>query len=394
MKILVVTSKLPYPPTGADEQDRYHGVRILQGLGHSVTILAKRAAYQSDADILAMSSTLHAPVRVSPYSSNTWTLHRLADLRWLDGASFEYGRLGTVSDFRAAITEVKPEIIWADGSYAWPLIQVAHAYQIPIIVRSLQIESAHLFVDHGVTFGTLARAVGKHLGEYTLARNADCVVALNHEEEQLYRTMGADTTITIPLRNLPAVVEEAPVSYGVTDRIRVLFGGSTFTVQHNLEGALRILMRVAPEIECQAPGTFTFHITGAKFPDEVRARLPANVIYEGYRNDYSEFVRSMDIALATSLGSVGMHGKLFEPLARGIPTIGESKALGGYPFVDGETIILAETPDQIIDALLRFRDVRVRARIGSAARALSEKLFSRATVSGLVAHAINLTVGS
>jgi len=41
MNILVITPQFPYPPTGACEQDRIAGFKLLKELGHAVTVLSK-----------------------------------------------------------------------------------------------------------------------------------------------------------------------------------------------------------------------------------------------------------------------------------------------------------------------------------------------------------------
>jgi len=72
-----------------------------------------------------------------------------------------------------------------------------------------------------------------------------------------------------------------------------------------------------------------------------------------------------------------MHGKLFAPVAYGIPTVTVPYALAGFPFKGGEHILSGETPEETVEELLSLRSLEAREKIGRAGRTLSEELFSR-----------------
>lgn len=383
-RILVVTSKLPYPATGADEQDRFEGIRLLKEIGCEVSVIAKAAAYQKEADRTAMESALGVPVDIVPYGHRDLTLSRLTDWKYLDGAAFEYAdpmmRLAVTKE----IERFKPDIVWLDGSFIWPLIPLVRKHKLKVIVRSLQIESTHVFADEGFSVPNMARAFAKHLGEQYMAQNADVVVAINRNEEELYRNMGAKHVVTIPLRQLPSILEKGGIEYRSATPMRVLFTASTFSVTHNRQGAEKVFSEIAPKLEKEAPGEFVIHMTGAKLPEEDIRALPKNVHYEGYIPDFDAFMKTMDIAITQSLGVVGMHGKLFAPVAQGIPTVTQCFALAGFPFKDGEHLLFGETPSAVVEKLLSLRDRAVREQIGSGGRKLSQQLFARVVLQDIL----------
>lgn len=373
MKILVVTPKLPWPANGADEQDRLEGIRMLQELGHEVRVVAKVASYQGG-KAEEMSQALKVPVTGVPYTKGGFSWRRFSDVRWLDGAAFEYTEPEIRKAIENAITIFKPDVAWLDASFSWPLLPLFKAHGVSAIVRSLQIESTHVLVDEGYSVPNLIRAIGKELGERMMAHTADVVVAINKNEAEQYRTMGAQKVVTIPLRSLPAILDDASIEYRDRVPLHVLFSGSTFSVAHNRVGAMRVLRDIAPALEKAAPGTFMVHVTGAKLPLEIVATLPLNVRYEGYIPDYAAFMNHMDIAITPSLGRVGMHQKLYEPICRGIPTITVPWALAGYPFEDA--VLMAARPEEFVSHLLTLRDIHVREKLGQHARALALQHFS------------------
>ena len=111
-KILVVTSKLPYPTTGADEADRFEGVRLLKEAGYDVSVIAKTAHYQKPEDASRMSTELNVPVVTVPYLNRGFTTERLFDLRWIDGAAYEYTDENLHTAITDAIDSFRLEIVW------------------------------------------------------------------------------------------------------------------------------------------------------------------------------------------------------------------------------------------------------------------------------------------
>ena len=374
MKILVITPKIPWPASGADEQDRVEGIRLMQELGHEVMVIAKVADFQKGRSD-EMSTALSIPVVSVPYTKGGFAWRRFSDLRWLDGAAYEYTDPAIRRAVDDALASFKPDVVWIDASFSWPLIALFKKRGIRTIVRSLQIESTHVLVDEGYRIPNLIRAIGKHLGEMTLARSADAIVAINKNEEAAYRRMGARVTTTMALRSLPAILEDAPIEYRDTVPLHVLFSGSTFSVAHNRVGVMKVIRQIAPALEAAAPGMFMIHITGGKLPADITASLPANVRYEGYVADYTAFMKGMDIAITPDLGRVGMHQKLYEPVARGVPTVTEPWALAGFPLESG--VLLARTSREFVTQLVSLRDVSVRRTLGERGRTIALRLFSR-----------------
>lgn len=380
MRILVVTSKVPYPAIGADEKDRLEGIRLLTELGHQVSVIAKIAPYQKPEQVAAMQADLGVLVVTVPYITHPLSLRRFTDVRWIDGAAFDFADPVLAGMVRKVLLQEKFDKVVVDNSFGWPVIAVAHQAGVPTLVRSLQNEAAHILVDEGHSLGNYVRSFGKLLGERTMAREADGVIALNRNEEAWYRAHGATHTVTVPLRYLPKVLEEAPNQYHDRSDIHVLFSGATYSVRHNADGARRLITEIAPALERAAPGKYTIHVTGGKLPPDIAARAPSNVRLEGYIADYGTFVRDMDVAVTQALGTVGMHGKLFEPIARGIPTIGMPYALGGFPFAGGESILFGEKTDDVVTHLLALGERSFREKIGRRGREVAQKYFSRDVV--------------
>lgn len=391
MKILVTMPAVPYPVRGADAHDRFHGLMLLQELGHTVVVLSKMVAFHNPESSKHFSKALGGiEVHTVPYVDKRRLVSRIADPRWLDGASFEYTDPVMVSVFDQIIKSAKPDRVWLDYSSLWPLIQNSHLHNVGVVVRSANIESRHLLSDEGMNPRTLLSALGKELGERTLAQTADVVCSITPHESQYYTRVGAKHVFTLPLRGMPSILAEPQVHYQQRSPLHIVFSGAGYTVGHNLQAAQFVINKLSSRLYKNYPDDFVIHITGAKLPDALVSALPPNVRYEGYIQDYSTFMQNIDIALAPSFGGAGMQQKVFEPIARGIPTLTSKRAIAGYDFVVGDEVLTAESADEFIEQILSLQSSAQRKKIGEAGRAKSQKLFSKTALLQQMDSALSL----
>jgi len=71
-----------------------------------------------------------------------------------------------------------------------------------------------------------------------------------------------------------------------------------------------------------------------------------------------------------------MKGKVFESLCRAFPVVIPSFCLGGYTLKDGEEVLMAETPDAFVDAILSLKDDALRERLSKGGRSFAQNYFS------------------
>ncbi len=378
MRILVITPKLPYPPSGADEQDRYFGIQQLVELGHQVRIVAKVATHQTRDQVVAMQSALSiAPIRLVPYVHRL-RLTRLLNPYYLDGAAFEFTDPKLVNALDGVRSEFDPEAVWVDGSYAWPAAEWSLRNGLKTIVRSVNVESYHILSDEGYSFPNIVRAVAKFAGERRLAQIGVRIAAITPVERDFYERSGAREALVLPLRALPSILARGQhKARREASPLNIFYSGSTYSVAHNLAAATFVIREIVPLLRVALQDKFRLYITGAKLPEPLLSRLPPMVEYVGYVSDYPTFLSRMDIALAPSLGGAGMQQKIFEPLALGIPTVTSARGIAGYPFVNGASVLLATEADEFVSAIATLGDFERRVEIGTAARQISESIFSR-----------------
>lgn len=394
-KILIISPKFPLPTTGACEQDRLAGFLQLKRLGYDVRVISKIFNWQDRGAILEWGQEHTIPIDLIPYESRKSFSQKMIQLlnpvNW-DGAAYEYKLPDTQRVAKEVLEEYKPDVVWFDYSYLWPLYRIFQERNIPIITRSINFEPMHFLNEDGMGLVNILKFFPKLFSEMKVIKNSDCFFALSSYEGNLYEKLGAKNVHILPLRNMPNIVKTDKVIRDA-EQLHLFFMGASYNAPHNRRAAALIIKEIAPELEKRAPGKFFFHILGKKLPADLSALCSGNIKEEGFVPDLDTFLgQEVDIAVVPGLNREGMHQKIFEPLARGIPTIASPRGLGGYPFKGGEHLLLAEIASEFVAQILKLQDIDLRRQLSNNALRLSQKLFSEAKLDGIAMKGLNSVV--
>jgi glycosyltransferase involved in cell wall biosynthesis len=381
-KILIVTPRSPFQGRGADEQDRLYGIKWFKNHGFEVEVITM--VMESDLPHIEKART-ELGVSITPVSykfqGRKKIFKRLFNPLYWDGAAFEYFDDEIQNTVKKKIETFRPHLVWFDYTYLWPLYRHAKKKGIPIITRSINFEASHFLDEDGRNLLNYLRAIPKFKSEWLSFIWSNFFFSITIKEEHVYRKIGSTPIQTLPLRALPERV--IPRVDPNNEKIRIGFMPSTYTVEHNRQALLRII-----EAAKRVPNA-SIHVTGQKLPEEIRTRLPSNVVYEGFVPSSIEFWQSCDIAVAPSVFGGGMQQKIFEPLTLGVPTITSKRGLAGYPFICGEDVICAETSEEIAGAIIDLsKDKMKRDRLSKNAQKKAGELFSQERIDGLLNNAL------
>lgn len=393
-KILMVMPILPFPENGADQIERATGIRQLKRLGFEVKVIAKLASWQDQEIVNEAKKEIGVEIITIPYKYSNKQLSfgekikknfkKILNPFYLDGAAMEYGEFEIQEAFSKEIGLWKPDIVWFEYTYLWPLYKLAKKKNIPIVTRSHNFEPRHFLEEDGYSAINFLKFIPKMISEYITAKNSNVIFAITPREKRAYEKIGAKKVETLPQRVLSKNLEKQH-SAKEGDDLNVFFAGASYNVHHNKKALEFILKEIIPLIKKKSPGRFAFHITGAKLPLEFNKYFNGkDVVYKGFVQDWESFVSNMDIALIPSLFGAGMQQKVFEPLARGIPTVTSKKALSGYPFAVGEHLLLAETANEFVEQILKLQDINLRRKLSENAVHLSQEIFSQTMLDRVV----------
>ncbi|MBI5712166.1 MAG: glycosyltransferase [Chloroflexi bacterium] len=382
MKILVFSTVFPLPARGACEQDRAAGLWQLQRMGHEVHLAVFLGKWQKPSPVENLANEAGWQTDCLPYPQKLDLGPRrwrdcLREIAFLDGATYQHTLPSTQNFIQGQIDSFSPDVIYMDYTFLWPIAALAKKSNIPVIIRSHNFEPNHLLDENGHSLSNYIRYIGKYRSEHIAIRTASAFGAITPREERLYRRWDNQNKVSLlPLRGLPNVLRppRKPNNKKVLD---VFFWGSTYNVGHNYAALKMVAEEIVPQVRRHALGEFRFHILGGKPPQKIAALARSDLIVHGFISDLENFLGEMDIALIPSSRGWGMQQKIFEPLARGFPTITNQRGLAGYPFEDKVHCMTASSPNDFAQRLLELRSSKLRQQLSEQSSAKSAELFSQ-----------------
>lgn len=393
----MIMPALPYQQKGAEQMDRDEGIRQLVRLGYDVKVIAKTNEWQTSEYVKEAARDYGIPVIGIPYKYSNKILSkkdklykflkRFTNPLYFDGAAFEYAEPEIQAAALKEADEWKPDIMWFEYTYLWPLYHIATKRRIPIITRSINFEPDHFIEEDGFTIKNRLKYIPKWIGERRTLRSSDVVLSITPQEKKVYEDMGTREVVNVPLRGLPLFL---PNIQEIRDRrpLKVFFMGSTYTVHHNKEALRTVIAEVAPRLFERDPDSFKFFVLGKKLPAEFNVYIKDNVEYVGFQ-DTRAFLPEMDIAIIPSLFGAGMQQKIFEPLTMGIPQLTSKRGIADYPFIEGESVMYGKDADDFAEKLTILKDQKLRRKLSENSKAIARRIFSREAIDEAVQEAIN-----
>jgi hypothetical protein len=389
-RILILTPWIPYPVTGADQQDRYFGMLQMKSMGYGISVIAKIHGFQNRADVEKHYANAGIPLQLFPHQK----LSSLVRATWpsilknpalLDGAALEYLDPPYLAAVDRTIQEKKPDIIWAEYTTHWSILKHLKSFGIPVIIKSSLNEPKNCVAENGGTLMSRIKSIPKYSGERVAATEADLLLAITPEEEKWYRSLGATKTGVLPLRGLSQCFTRK--EHQPKNPLDVVFLSSNYNMGHNRDALEYLITKILPLVRKELPGKFIFHLTGSKFPSTFRSSLADDLRHGGFIENLGQFLSTMDIAVCPWISGHGMQQKVFEPLCRSLPLLTTKTA--GYPFENGKEVLLCATPEDYVASLQRLLSADERNRFAKAAYAKAHTLFSEEAVKKIVSGAID-----
>jgi glycosyltransferase involved in cell wall biosynthesis len=195
----------------------------------------------------------------------------------------------------------------------------------------------------------------------------DAVVVFSEPDRALVaRESGVDATV-IPLTLDPG----EPLDPRGADPPRVLFFGG-FRHPPNAAAALE-LVSLYPRLRARRPEAL-LDLVGADPTPEMTAAAGRGITVTGRVESMLPFLDRAAVVAAPIRHGGGTRVKVLETLAAGKALVATSRAVAGLSIEPGREFLLAETDDELVDALERVLvDVELRMSLGRAARAWAER---------------------
>ncbi|MDY6783742.1 MAG: glycosyltransferase family 4 protein [Cyanobacteriota bacterium] len=388
MKILMLSSTFPYPPTRGGTHNRTFNLLKPLSKNHSITLITLRSPDIKDEEVEGLRQWVDELV-LFPRPTNTG-----GGMGQKIQRTLEFLQKGTPPNVRYLYL---PEIQqWVDGAVEaqkFDAITCEHSVN-EIYVRSQWKKQLTTVVDiHSSVYRTCKNQLETGTSDNALrdrfylpllrryeqnyCRKFTKVAVTTDEDLQQVREFDPNSDATV----IPNGVDLKEFTYRTADPggyHLVFLGGMDYFV--NIDAACTLGREIFPRLQEKYPDA-TLTLVGSKPAPEVLALGERKgVTVTGRVPSMTEYLHQATVFAAPLRAGFGMKIKTLEAMAAGAPVVGSDRALEGLK-VDGEGVTLqalrANTVDEFVDGISRlFEDVELRDRLSKAARSRIEKEYT------------------
>lgn len=380
MKILAVSTWFPYPPDNGSKTRTYHLLRHL-GERHTLDLLALR---QSDDDLRRLSEAARFCRRINTHPEPQFEpcgigsaaaflspvprYFRAHHSPGLEAQLREWTECESYDAIIAVTLGAAPYVAVLDTSARKVLDE--HNVESQVIKRQARAERAFW-----KRFRYLPTWVKAERYERMLAVRFHAAAVVSDQERVLFRTLMRNGYP--PAAVIPNGVDPALLAYGgVARESGVLLFTGALGYGPNRDAAECLCREVLPLVRRHVPGA-RVRITGRAADADRKAfgGIPA-VEMTGYVDDIRPAIASASVLVAPFRLGGGTRLKILEAMALGTPVVSTPIGAEGIPVSSGKEILLADTPAECAEGVVRVLSDRGLAdRLARNARELVRERF-------------------
>ncbi len=193
----------------------------------------------------------------------------------------------------------------------------------------------------------MERAVQTKTRELAIYPGADLVITVTEDDRRVLQK----EVFQLPVAVIPTIHDVLPETAPFEDREGLLFVGN-FNHTPNLDAVNYFVSEIWPLVKVKV-SELKFYIVGygsdmlCKFDDQ-------DIVVTGYVPDIQLYLQACRVSVAPLRYGAGMKGKIGEAMISGIPVVTTSIGSEGIGLVDGEHVLIANTPEEFADAVIRL----------------------------------------
>lgn len=376
MKLLVLSSRPPWPPTRADQMTVERMLRFLATRGVEVDLAC---FVESEAEDRELRSELGSVCRrIATVKLPRWRsyAHTALSLAGRDPMQVAYYRSPEMARLvRERTASERYDLVYV---HLIRMAEYARALTLPKVI-GLQISQALNLERLVAHVGDPARRFFYRV-ETAKVRPYEAAVCADF-----------DRVFLVGARDVEEIAKTAPVTNALVQphgqdvpplaRVRasrreagaIVMSGvmATYT---NVNAATWFAREIFPRVERELPEA-SFWIVGRQPQPEVKALArPPRVVVTGEVPDVYDWLLRAEVGVAPLRIGAGMQNKLVQAMASELPVVATSVANEGIGATPESQLLLRDEPDAFADAVIGLlRDGAARERLGRAARAFVER---------------------
>ncbi len=374
MRILIVASEVPYPPTDSNRAVVFNLLRHFRN-EHDVTMLAM-ASGDDPEDVAVVRGMVKELVLVEHRITKTPFRRLLSMLTiWPFGVLLYRSR-----DFAAALERLLRRkrfdvIVGGHINMAQYTVEVKHT---PKVIAPLDAISLYYKRQLGLALNPAAFAYCllqywkvRRYERRTYSRYDACVMVARRDAEVIRELCPG-----LPIYFAPSGTDIPPDRYVEKEGASVAFSG-VMDYPPNVDAALYFATEIFPLVKAKVPGA-TFHVVGKDPNAEVRALARRDgVVVTGTVPDVKDYLRRVDVYVCPMRLGAGMKMKVLEAMAVALPVVSTTRGAEGMDFVAGREFIAADEPGEFAAAVARLlTDAGLRQEYGRWGRQAVERSYT------------------
>lgn len=371
MKILMVSSYLPYPLYSGGHIRLYNLIKNLSGK-HEITLVCEKRNYQTQKDIDEVSKICKKVITVE--RKKQWSLSNVLK----SGVSFSPFLLVGHNN-----PEMEKQILREIENNKFDLIHVETFYvmqnlpktNIPIVLAEHNIE--YLVYKRFVKKAPVMARPLLYIDILKLKRaekkcwkKASKLIAVSPDEQKI---MGRKAEI-VPNGVDVDKFKLKKINLNKIEK-KVLFIGDFKWIQ-NRDSIVYIIKNIWPRVSAKNPN-LKLWVVGRSIPDSIKKLGNDSIIFDENASNQTELIfQEADLLLAPIRVGGGTNFKILESMSTGTPVITTSLGNEGINAKDGSEILISEKPDEfVVKATSIFSDNYLYEKLSRNGRKFIEENF-------------------
>jgi glycosyltransferase involved in cell wall biosynthesis len=233
-----------------------------------------------------------------------------------------------------------------------------------------------------------AAARAKREEELALIRKADVTLVVSPTEHALLADLVPEARVMV----LSTIHELLPPGKPFAEREGLVFIGG-FQHPPNADAVLWYAREILPLLRERLPGVRTV-IVGSLVPAPIKTLAAPDFVIAGYVPDVAPYFNGCRISISPLRYGAGVKGKINLAMSYGLPVVATSVSIEGMHLTSGEDVLVADTPAEFADAIVRlYHDRELWEKLAAGGRDNIRRYFSRDVARSPITRLIALADG-
>lgn len=377
MKILQLCKKFPFPLKDGEAIAVSYMAKAYSALGHSVDLLSMNTSkHWFDLAKLPANYDHYGDIQTIFVNNDIKPLPAFLNL--FSRESYHVTRFDK-PDFaealRICLQKQAYDVVQLESLYMAPYIPVIRQHSKALVVlRAHNVEHEiweRVASNSGFFKRWYLQQITPRLKRYEIERlnDYDMVLSISQRDLEHFESFGLKKPAMVAPIGLD-LQDYTPNDTCYTQPLSLSFIGSLDWMP-NQEGLAWFLDAIWKPLLLPRFPDLRFHIAGRTAPDWIQNLQIPGVIFHGEVPSAADFINRHAVMVAPLLSGGGMRAKILEAMAVGKAVLSTTLGMEGIDAVDGESCLLADTPEDFVRQIERlYRNAGLAQEIGERGRSL------------------------